>query len=91
MHLDILGLAEERWLKSRKLLSNEYMLTYSGHTNGHTHGRGMRLNKQMSKAYMAHYAISSRRLLVKLHSKPCNLTLSKVYVPTNTSEIEDMD
>ena len=30
MNLDILGLAEVRWLESYKLLSDEHMLIYSG-------------------------------------------------------------
>ena len=51
----------------------------------------MLLNKQMSKSYMAHYAISSRILLVKLHSEPFNLTLIQVYAPTSTSTVEDID
>ena len=45
MNLDILGLAEVRWLKSWKLLSDEHMLIYSGDINEHKHGVGMLLNK----------------------------------------------
>ena len=67
MNLDMLGLAEVRWLKSWKFLSDEHMLIYSGDIKEHKHGAGMLLNKQMSKSYMAHYAISGRILLVKLH------------------------
>ena len=62
INLDILGLAEVRWLKSGKLLIGEHMLKYSGDIKGHKHGVGMLLNKQISKPYMAHYA--SRILLV---------------------------
>ena len=75
MNLDILGLAEVRWLKSGKLLSDEHMLIYSEDIKEHKHGVGMLLNKQMSKSYMAHYAISSRILLVRPHCKPFNLRL----------------
>ena len=64
MNLDILGLAEVRWLKSGKLLSKEHMLIYSGDIKDHKHRVGILLNKQMSKSYMAHYALSSRIILV---------------------------
>ena len=37
MNLDILGLAEVRWLKYRKLLSDEHMLIYSGDIKEHKH------------------------------------------------------
>ena len=48
----------------------------------------MLLNKQLSKSYMAHYALSSRILLVKLHCKPLNLTL--IHSLTSTSTVEDI-
>ena len=91
MNLDILGLAEVRWQKSGKLLSDEHMLIYYGDIKEHKHGVGMLLKKQRSKSYMAHYTISSRILLVKLHCKPFNITLIQVYTPTNTSTVEDID
>ena len=91
MNLDTLGLAEVRWLKSGKLLSDEHMLIYSGDIKKHKHGVGMLLNKQMSKSYMAHYASSSRILLVKRHCKLFNLTLIQVYEPTSTNTVEDID
>ena len=50
----------------------------------------MLLNKEMSISYMAHYAISSMILLVKLHCKPFSLTLIQVYAPTRTSLVEDI-
>ena len=37
---------------------------------------------------MAHYVISSRILLVKLHCKPFNITLIQVYAPTSTGSVE---
>ena len=80
-----------RWLKSGKLLSVEHMLIYNGHIKGHKHGVGMLLNKEMSKSHMAHCAISSRILLVKIHCKTFNLMLIQVYAPTSTSTVEDID
>ena len=91
MYLDILGLAEVKWLKSGMFLSNEHMLIYSGDIKDHKYGVGMLLNKQMSKSYMTHYAISSRILLIKLYCKPFNLALIHVYATTSTSTEEDMD
>ena len=67
------------------------MLIYSEAIKEHKHGVGMQLNKQMSKSHMAHYAISSRILLVKLHCKPFRVTLIHVYALTSTSTVEDID
>jgi len=91
MKLDILGLAEVRWLKSGKLMSDDHMLIYSGETKDHKYGVGMLLNKRVSKSYMAHYAISSRILIVKLHCKPFDMTLVQVYAPTSSSTLEEID
>ena len=58
MNMDILCLAEVRWLNSGKLLSDKHMLIYYGDTKEHKHGVGMLLNKQISKSCMTHHAIS---------------------------------
>ena len=90
MNLDILGLDKVRWLNSGKLLSDEHMLIYSGDIKEHKHGVRILQDKQMSKSYVAYYAISGRILLVKLHCKPFNLTLIQLYAPTSTSTVEDI-
>ena len=46
-NLDILSLAEVRWQKSGKLVSDEHMPVYSGDIKKHKHGVGMLLNTKI--------------------------------------------
>ena len=41
LKVDILGLAEVRWLGSGKLVSEDHTLIYSGHKKEHRHGVGL--------------------------------------------------
>ena len=38
MGIDIMGLAEVRWLQSGKIVCNDHTLIYSGHKKDHKHG-----------------------------------------------------
>ena len=88
--MDILGLAEVRWLKSVNLQCDSQ---YSGHKKEHKHGVGPLLSKAVSQPVMGYHAMSDRILLVKNHGQPFDLSIIQVYVPTSASteeEIEDL-
>ena len=50
MGIDIMGLAEVRWLQSGKIVCNDHTPIYSGHKKDHTHGVGLLLRKVVSKS-----------------------------------------
>ena len=50
LKLDILGLAEVRWLGSGKLLSEDHTLIYSGHKKEHKHGVGLLLSNVVARS-----------------------------------------
>ena len=62
MGIDIMGLAEVRWLQSGKIESNDHTLIYSGHKKDHKHGLGLLLNKVVSKSVLGYCALSDKIL-----------------------------
>ena len=91
MGIDIMGLAEVRWLQSGKIVCNDHMLIYSGHRKDHKHGVGLLLSKVVSKSVLGYCALSDRILLVRIHGKPFNLSIIQVYAPTSASSEEEIE
>ncbi len=91
LKVDIMGLAEVRWLDSGKLVSGDHTLIYSGGSKSHRNGVGIMLNRNTAKSIMGYNAISDRVLLVNLQCKPFNLSIIQVYAPTSSSSDEDID
>ena len=90
MGIDIMGLAEVRWLQSWKIVCNYHTLIYSRHKKGHKHGVGLLLSKVVSKSVLGYCALSDRILLVRIYGKPFNLSMIQVYAPTRASS-EDLE
>ena len=91
MGIDIMGLAEVRWLQSGKIVCNDHTLIYSGHKKYHKHGVGLLLSKVVSKTVLGYCALSDRILLVRIHGKPFNLSIIQVYAPTSASSEEEIE
>ena len=91
LKLDILGLAEVRWLGSGKLASDDHTLIYSGHKKEHKHGVGLLLSNVVARSAIGFHGISDRIIIVKLFSKPFNLSIIQVYAPTSASSEEEIE
>ena len=57
LKMDILGLADVRWLESGNLQCDSHTLIYSGHKKEHKHGLGLLLNKAVSQSVMGYHAM----------------------------------
>ena len=88
MGIDIMGLAQVRWLQSGKIVCNDHTLIYSGPKKDHNHGVGLLLSKAVSKSVLGYCALSDRILLVRIHGKPFNLSIIQVSA-SSEEEIED--
>jgi exonuclease III len=91
LNLDILGISEMRWKNSGQINSGEFTVIYSGHKTKLAHGVGFLLKKELTQSLMGYYAISDRVLLIKINSKPVNMSIIQVYAPTSTSSDEDIE
>ena len=50
LKVDILGLAEVRWLGSGKLVSEDHTLIYTGHKKEHKHGVGLLVSNVVARS-----------------------------------------
>ena len=91
LKVDILGLAEVRWLGSGKLVSEDNTLIYSRHKKEHNHGVGLLLSNVVARSVIEFHGISDRIIIVKLFSKPFNLSIIQVYAPMSASSEEEID
>ena len=85
MGIDIMGLAEVRWLQSGKIVCNDHTLIYSGHKKDNKHDVGLLLSKVVSKSVLGYCALSDRILFVRIHGKPFNLSIIQVCALTSVS------
>ena len=84
--VDILGLAEVRWLGSGKLVSEDHTLIYPGHKKVHKHGVGLLLCNVVARSVIGFHGISDIIIIVKLFRKPFNLSIIQVYAPASSHE-----
>ena len=91
MGIDIMGLAEVRWLQSGKIVCNDHTLIFPGHQKDHKHGVGLLLSKVVSKSVLGYGALSDRILLVRIHGKPFNFSIIQVYAPMSASSEEEIE
>ena len=91
MDIDIMGLAEVSCLNSGRVISDDYTLIYSRDKKEHKHGAGVLLNKTIARSVIGFLALSDRVLLVKLLSKPFNLSIVQVYAPTSARSEEEIE
>ena len=91
LKVDMLVLAEVRWLESDNLQCDPHTFIYSGHKKEHKRGVGLLLSKAVSQSVMGYHAISDRILLVKIHGQPFDLSIIQVYVPTSDSTEEEIE
>ena len=91
LKVDILGLAEVRWVGPGKLVSEDHTLIYSGHKKEHNHGVELLLSNVVARSVIGFHGISERIIIVKLFSKPFNLSMIQVYAPTSASSEEEIE
>ena len=72
-------------------MCNYHTLIYSGHKKDHKHGVGLLLSKVVSKSVLGYCTLSDRIVLVRIHGKPFNLSIIKVYAPTSASSEEGIE
>ena len=91
LKVDILGLAEVRWLGSGKLVSEDHTLIYTGHKKEHKHRVRLLLSNVVARSVIGFHGISDRIIIVKLFSEPITITIIQVYSPTSASGEEEIE
>ena len=71
--------------------SNHCTLIVSKCKHKHERGVGILLDEQRSKCLIGYWTISDRIMLVKLKSKPFDISIIQVYAPTADKSEEEHD
>ena len=90
LELDILGLSEVRWRGNGEIMSDDYVLLYSGGAQ-HEKGVGFLMTKTTRKSVVGCWTISGQVIMIKLKCKPVDINLIQVYAPTSESLVEDLE
>ena len=83
LNINILGIGETRWSKSRHFMIDGFKIIYSG---GDKHGVGLLMDSDISRCVLGYWTLSERVLLVKIRGHPVNLAIIVVYACTNGRE-----
>ena len=90
MKMDIMGIAETRWIEEGYIKKDDYILIYSGGTQ-HVHGVGILLKSDLEKNIQGYWSVSDRVILLKIRAKPFDMVLIQVYAPTAEASEEEIE
>ena len=81
---NILELCETRWKDNGNLITDDgHMFFYSGETKYHRNGVGFMIHEDIKDTVMECTPISSRMCTIRIKTKPLNITIVQIYVPTS--------
>ena len=89
LELDILGLSEIRWTGNGEIISDDFVLLYSG-GDKHEKGVSFLISKNTRKSVIGCWTISDRVIMIKLKCKPVDINVIQVYAPTSESSVKDL-
>ncbi|KAJ8046066.1 Craniofacial development protein 2 [Holothuria leucospilota] len=89
--IQILGLSEGRWLNSRQLIKEGYVIYFSGNDKHHVNGVGILVEKKLARSVQGYWPISDRVMMAKMNTRPFNIVIIQVYAPTSAHSIEEIE
>ena len=92
VNIDILGIREVKWTGMGEFNSNDHYIYYCEQESLRRNGVAIIVNKRVQNAVLGGNLKNNRMISVYFQSKPFNITVIEVYVPTsNAEEAEDED
>ena len=86
--IDILGISELKWMGMDAFNSDDHYIYDCGQKSLRSNGGVLIVNKRLRNAVFG-YSLKNDRMISVLQSKPFNITVIQVYVPTtNFKEAE---
>ena len=90
--MQILGISKTNWNgKGSSRTDENQMLIFFGKEGNYSHGVAVILDKESSRALMAHSPISDRILKVRIHAKPHNISIVQCYAPNINANDEEIE
>ena len=79
--IDILDIAETRWIDSGVIDKDQHVMYFSGGQK-HANGVGIIVKKKWSKSVQGFIPRSDRVMMLKIEGKPFNVVIVQCYAPT---------
>ncbi|KAL4135669.1 hypothetical protein QTP88_007267 [Uroleucon formosanum] len=87
----IAALQEIRWTGEGQMKINDYIVYYKGTDYGHHFGTGFAVHKNYESCVREFNPISERICMIRLRTKPKEICLINIHVPTENSDGVDKD
>ena len=88
--IDILGIAETRWIELGLISKDHHVMYFSGGQK-HSNGVGIILMKKYSKSLQGFIPTSDRVMMLKIEGKPFNAVIVQCYEPTQHHSDEEIE
>ena len=85
-NIEILGISELKWTGKGEFNSDDHYIYYCGQESLRRKGVAMLVNKRVQNAVPGCNLKNDRMISVYLQSKPFNIMVIQVYVPTTNAE-----
>ena len=86
VNIDILGISELKWTGMGKFNSDDHYIYYCGQESLRRNGVAIIVNRTVQKAVLGCNLKNDRMISLHFQGKPFNITVIKVYAPTNNAE-----
>ena len=86
MNIDILGISELKWTGMGKVNSDNHCIYSCGQESLRRNEVVLTVYKRVQNAVLECSLKNDRMISVHFQGKPFNITVTQVYVPTNTTE-----
>ena len=86
VNIDILGISKLNWTGKGEFNSDDHYIYYCGQEFLIRNGVAIIVNRRVQNAVLGYNLKNDRMISVSFQGKPFNITVIKVYAPTNNAE-----
>ena len=86
LQLDVVGLAEVRWMNSGMTKTENWNFYYVGDDDLHQRGVGFLVSPKVKKSVLKVEPVNDRLIMLRLNAKPRPITVIPMYMPTTNGD-----
>ena len=91
VNIDILGISELKWTEMGELNSDDHSIYYCVQKSPRRNGVALIVNKRVQNTVLGCNLRNNRMISAHFWSKPFNITVIQVYVPTSDAEEAEVE
>ena len=91
VNVDILGTSELKWTGMGEFNSDDHYVYYCGQESLRRNGVAIVVNKRVRNAVLGCNLKNDRKISVRFHGKPFNITVIQVYAPASNVEEAEVE